>query len=126
MVVPLSAEELIVTETPRTGWAVASGAGATVALDLELTPALRRAGMVRDVVRLVQEARRGSDLDVTDRIELWWEADDELAGALEEGGRALAAEVLAVSVTHGRPAADLRAHVAADLGLTFWLRLAGA
>ena len=123
--VSLSPEEVIVTETPRTGWAVASGAGETVALDLEITPELRRAGLVRDVVRLVQEARKNSGLDVSDRIELWWSASGDLAEALHEGAMKLAEEVLAVSVTEGRPAADIAPHDDADLGLRFWLRLAG-
>ena len=123
--VALSAEELIVTETPRTGWAVASAAGVTVALDLEITPELRRAGLVRDVVRLVQEARKSTGLDVSDRIELWWSADGELAEALNEGSERLAEEVLAVSVTEGRPTANLAPHADAELGLHFWLRLAG-
>jgi isoleucyl-tRNA synthetase len=123
--VQLSADELIVTETPRTGWAVASGQGETVALDLELTPELRRAGLVRDAVRLVQDGRKSSGLEVSDRIELWWAADGELAEALREGVRRLADEVLAVSVAEGRPTADLAPHVDAELGLTFWLRVAG-
>ena len=123
--VALSAEELIVTETPRTGWAVASAAGVTVALDLEITPELRRAGLVREVVRLVQEARKSTGLDVSDRIELWWSADGELAEALNEGSERLAEEVLAVSVTEGRPTANLAPHADAELGLHFWLRLAG-
>jgi isoleucyl-tRNA synthetase len=127
--VALSAEEVVVTETPRSGWAVASGPGATVALDLELTPELRRAGLVRDVVRLVQDARKSTDLDVSDRIELWWEASGELADlltqALEEGSQRLADEVLAVSVKRGRPTADIARHDDEELGLRFWLRLAG-
>jgi isoleucyl-tRNA synthetase len=123
--VPLSAEEVIVTETPRTGWAVASTAGETVALDLEITPELRRAGLVRDVVRLVQEARKGTGLDVSDRIELWWAAAGELAEALQEGSFKLAEEVLAVSVVQGQPTANLAHHDDVDLGLRFWLRLAG-
>ena len=123
--VSLSPEEIIVTETPRTGWAVATGAGETVALDLEITPPLRRAGLVRDVVRLVQEARKATGLDVSDRIELWWAAEGELAQALAEGSGKLAEEVLAVSITPEHPTADLRHHDDADLGLRFWLRLAG-
>ena len=122
---PLSAEELIVTETPRTGWAVASGAGETVALDLELTPALRRAGLLRDAVRIVQEARKSSGLEVSDRIELWWVAPDETAAALREGAGRLGEEVLAVFMAEGRPTADLVPHVDEELGLTFWLRVAG-
>ncbi len=123
--VAISRDEVIVTETPRSGWAVASGPGATVALDLEVTAELRRAGLVRDVVRLVQDARKGTGLDVSDRIELWWAATGELAEALQEGSLKLAEEVLAVSITQGRPTADVAHHDDPELGLRFWLRLAG-
>ena len=123
--VALSPEEVVVTETPRTGWAVASGAGETVALDLDITPELRRAGLVREAVRLVQDARKSSGLEVSDRIELWWQASGELAEALEEGSGRLAEEVLAVRVEHGTAAADVAVHRDADLGLAFQLRVAG-
>ncbi len=89
--------DLIVTETPREGWTVASGSGLTVALDLTLTPELERAGLVREVVRLLQEARKNSGLDVSDRIELWWTADGALAEALQEQATQVAGEVLAVT-----------------------------
>jgi isoleucyl-tRNA synthetase len=123
--VALSPEEVVVTETPRTGWAVASGAGETVALDLEITPELRRAGLVREAVRLVQDARKSSGLEVSDRIELWWAAEGELAQALAEGGGRLGEEVLAVSVLQGAPTAKLKEHADGELGLRFWLRVAG-
>ena len=86
--VPLEEGDLIVTETPREGWTVASGGGLTVALDLTLTPELERAGLVREVVRLVQEARKNSGLEVSDRIELWWTAEGAVAQALERARRA--------------------------------------
>ena len=123
--VTLGLDEVVVTETPRTGWAGASGAGETVALDLAITPELRRAGLVRDVVRLVQEARKTTGLDVSDRIELWWQADGDVSEALTEGHQRLAEEVLAVHVEQGHPTADVVPHHDAELGLTFWLRLAG-
>jgi isoleucyl-tRNA synthetase len=122
---PLSPDEVIITETPRTGWAVASGQGETVALDLEITPELRRAGLLRDVVRLVQDGRKTSGLEVSDRIELWWRAEGELAEAVREGSTRLAEEVLAISVTEGPPTAGLAGHADEELGLTFWLRVAG-
>ena len=123
--VSLSPDEVVVTETPRTGWAVASSHGETVALDLEITPELRRAGLVREAVRLVQEARKTSGLEVSDRIELWWEADGELAQALEEGADRLGEEVLAVSVERGRATADIAVHSDDELGLRYQLRVAG-
>jgi isoleucyl-tRNA synthetase len=114
--------DLIVTETPREGWTVASGAGLTVALDLALTPELERAGLVREVVRLVQDARKSAGLDVSDRIELWWSADGALAQALEEHGDSLAAEVLATTV-HAGSAAD-GPGIEGPSGSRFWLRRA--
>ena len=73
----LSSDELIVTEIPTLGWAVASDAGLTVALDLELTDELLGAGLAREVIRFAQETRKTSGLEISDRIEVWWEADDE-------------------------------------------------
>ncbi|MGY1618056.1 isoleucine--tRNA ligase [Geodermatophilus sp. SYSU D00691] len=100
--VPLAEGDLVVTETPREGWTVASGGGLTVALDLTLTPELERAGLVREVVRLVQEARKSSGLEVSDRIELWWTAGtDRMRTALAEHGASWTGEVLATTVHAG-------------------------
>ncbi|WP_309229617.1 MULTISPECIES: isoleucine--tRNA ligase [unclassified Blastococcus] len=99
--VALADGDLIVTETPREGWTVASGGGLTVALGLTLTPELERAGLVREVVRLVQEARKNAGLEVSDRIELSWTGEGAVARAVTEHADALAAEVLAERVTQG-------------------------
>ena len=122
--VTLDGEEVVVTETPREGWAVAADSGETLALDLEVTPQLRRAGLAREAVRLVQEARKAAGLDVSDRIELWWTADGELAGALREHAALVAEEVLASGYHEGVPEdakTHDRAHSDAELGLNFWL-----
>ncbi len=119
----LGPDDVIVTERPRSGWAVESANGETLALDLEVTPELRRAGLAREVVRLVQDARKATGLEVTDRIELWWQAaDQDLAGALREHQNEIAREVLATAVRESAPAEELPAQRDADLGLTFWLR----
>jgi isoleucyl-tRNA synthetase len=121
--VPLLEGDLIVTETPREGWTVASGGGLTVALDLALTPELERAGLVREVVRLLQEARKNSGLEVSDRIELWWTADGTIAQALEEQAEQVAGEVLAVAVHAGTPGSG--AGVEGPEGSRFWVARAG-
>ena len=125
--VTLSADEVQLTETPRLGWAVATSGGATVALDLTVTPELRRAGLAREAVRLVQEARKTSGLSITDRIALWWTAsDDDLAAALREHADTVAGEVLAASYTEGLPTTgadtELPRHGDPELGLSFVLR----
>src|SRR5207253_1280543 len=78
------AEEALMSERPREGWSVVNEQGETIALDLELSPELVRAGQTREVVRLVQDARKASGFDVSDRIELVWQADGELSRAIEE------------------------------------------
>ncbi|WP_432251983.1 isoleucine--tRNA ligase [Streptomyces sp. HNM1019] len=124
--VALSPDEVIITETPREGWSVASDAGATVALDLEITPELRRAGLARDVIRLIQEARKNSGLDVADRIALRWQsADEELRRALADHAELIADEVLATDFAAGEADAAYGAPFEdAPLGLTFRLRKA--
>lgn len=124
--IDLAPEEVIVTETPREGWSVASDAGATVALDLEITEELRRAGLARDAIRLIQEARKNSGLDVADRIALrWTAADPAVAEALGEHAGLIADEVLATDFatgtgdeSYGEPFTD------EPLTLTFQLRRA--
>ncbi len=111
------ADEVIVSERPREGWSVVNEQGETVALDLELTPELVRAGLAREVVRLVQDARKNSGFDVSDRITLVWAAAGELADALREHSAAVADEVLAVRIDEGTP--DGNVVQDADLGFTF-------
>ncbi|MER6830050.1 isoleucine--tRNA ligase [Streptosporangium sp. NPDC000563] len=122
--VELGADDVIVTEQPRSGWAVEAGAGETVALDLTITDELRRAGLIRDVIRLLQDTRKSTGLSIADRIDVWWSTGDaDLAEALRTQGQAVADEVLAVSLTEGG-ADDLPVHGDAELGLTFQLRRA--
>jgi isoleucyl-tRNA synthetase len=127
--VTLGPDEVIVTETPKSGWAVATEGGETVALDLTITPELRREGLAREIIRLIQDARKNAGLDVSDRIELWWSAaDDEVSAALTGHGGAIAAEVLATSRHTGAPAGaegdSLHKYEDAGLKLMFWLRRA--
>jgi len=123
--VTIGADEVIVTQTPREGWQVASEAGDTVALDLSVTPELRREGLAREVIRLVQDARKADGLHVSDRITLRWEAaSPELATALAEHGQLIAREVLATDFGSGAPGPGEAAgteHSDQDLGLNFWI-----
>ncbi|WP_093170330.1 isoleucine--tRNA ligase [Sinosporangium album] len=120
-------DDVIVTEQPKSGWAVETGAidtgtGETVALDLAITDELRRAGLAREVIRLVQESRKATGLSITDRIDLFWSTSDpDLAAALRDQSDAIAAEVLATTVVES-PGLDQVTHHDADLDLTFQLR----
>jgi isoleucyl-tRNA synthetase len=118
--VTVSADDVVVTQTPRAGWAVATDAGETVAIDTAVTPELRREGLAREVIRLIQDARKNDGLDITDRIVLRWSADDaEVSAALSEHAALIAGEVLAVE--YGPGTEGTHEHADADLGLRFWL-----
>jgi isoleucyl-tRNA synthetase len=71
------------------------------------------------VVRLVQEARKSSGLEVSDRIELWWTGEGQIAEALTEHAGQLAGEVLATRVHSGE--AGTGAGVEGPAGARVWI-----
>ena len=79
------------------GYAVSRDGAEVIALDLTLTDGLRRRGYLRDVVRQVQDLRKNSGFEVSDRIRLFVTGIDDLA----DGFATLAAEVLALEVISG-------------------------
>jgi isoleucyl-tRNA synthetase len=95
----IALDDLVITEVPKSGWSVSSHDGESVALDLELTPALIAAGNVREVIRFIQERRKSDGLDISDRIAVKWNATDEIAAAIETDLAHIADEVLALSMT---------------------------
>jgi methionine--tRNA ligase len=109
--VDLAPGDVELSQDVREGWGVAAEGGMTVALDLELDPSLRREGLARELVRVVQDARKSAGLDVSDRIELWIDGPPEVAAALGEHGRFLGAETLATSVATGRTDGAQGVHV---------------
>lgn len=75
---------------------------AVITLDTSVTDELRREGMARDFVRLVQTLRKDKDFNISDRIELCYNTDNaELALALAENKSYIAEQVLAVKVENG-------------------------
>ncbi|MDA2997291.1 MAG: isoleucine--tRNA ligase [Actinomycetota bacterium] len=91
-------DDLVITETPRTGWSVSSHNGESLALDLELTPELLRLGLIREAIRAIQEERKNIGLDVSDRIIVTWSAPKELADAINSAQNEISAEVLATKM----------------------------
>jgi len=116
--VEVFADEVILSERPHEGWSVANAQGDTVALDLEVTPELRRAGLAREVIRLIQETRKTSGFDVSDRIALTWAATGDLAEAVLEHRDLIAGEVLATSMAEAESVDTLTVHDD-ELGFSF-------
>ncbi|HET9972256.1 MAG TPA: isoleucine--tRNA ligase [Streptosporangiaceae bacterium] len=82
------------------------GNAGLIALDLRVPPELAAEGTARDVVRVVQQARRDAGLDVSDRIRLTVGADGAVAGAVRAHAGFVTAETLATTL-EVRPAAEV-------------------
>jgi len=115
--IEIDLDDLVITETPRTGWSVASHGGESLALDLTLTPDLIRAGLVREVIRAIQEERKNIGLDISDRISVSWNAPGEVAAAILSAIAEISAEVLATEMKQN----SAESSSANELGL--WLKL---
>jgi isoleucyl-tRNA synthetase len=92
--------DLVVTEVPKSGWMVASHDGESVALDLALTPQLIEAGNVREVIRFIQERRKGDGFEISDRIKVRWNAEQSVLSAITSAKTHISDEVLALEFEH--------------------------
>ncbi|MGH3567410.1 MAG: isoleucine--tRNA ligase [Pseudonocardia sp.] len=96
--VTIGPDDVLVTEVPRSGWVVESQRGVTIVLDTEITPELAAEGTARDIIRVVQQARREAGLDVSDRIALSIAAPQEVLAIVRAHQGFIVHETLAVSV----------------------------
>jgi isoleucyl-tRNA synthetase len=115
----INLDDLVVTETPKEGWSFASHNGESVALDLELTPALIESGLVREIIRAIQEGRKNAGLDISDRIVVSYQANPELASAFANHSALICDEVLALSITDTLDKASPFTSSVEEIGLTF-------
>lgn len=97
--VELDAEKIIVDRLEKASLKVVNDGTLTVALDSEITEELKMEGYVRDLVRGIQNLRKESGFDVTDRIKLTVSGSDVCAKAFDMFKDYVANEVLAVEAT---------------------------
>ena len=114
----LTADDLVITETPKEGWSVASHAGESVALDLTLTPALLQAGLMREVIRTIQEQRKNSGFDISDRIHVRWNSSADVMAAIKHYEAQIADEVLAITITQDESLTNFETEIGLALALT--------
>ena len=80
------------------GWVVASNERITVALDTTVTPELRNEGIARELVNRIQNLRKETQLDVTDRIRVSVTSPESLEEALQTHSNYICAETLCTSL----------------------------
>ncbi|MBQ1953807.1 MAG: isoleucine--tRNA ligase, partial [Alistipes sp.] len=100
-----------ITSEDMPGWLVASEGKLTVALDITVTDELRREGVARELINRIQNIRKDSGFEVTDKIRVEIELKDIVAGAVEHfadyiASQTLAQEVVAVAQPEGGVVVD--------------------
>ena len=110
--VQIDAEDVEIISEDIPGWTIAQEGKITVALDIEITPELKTEGMARLIIKRIQNLRKESGLEITDRISVVIESNKELEEAVNVHGEHIAAQVLANSISIG----DASAGVDTDFG----------
>ena len=80
--IELTLEDVEIHSEEIPGWQVASDGPITVALDMNITPDLKAEGIAREFINRIQNLRKESNFEVTDRINLRIVKQDELDGAI--------------------------------------------
>ena len=103
----LEPEEILVEARSPGGYAAQEDGGYLVAFSTELTPELEREGLARDIVRHIQELRKGSGLEISDRIALFITSDSEMVKqTVDEHQETIKSETLAISLDFGASVPD--------------------
>ncbi len=100
--VALTPEDYTISSEDMEGWLVATEGQLTVALDITVTDELRKEGVARELVNRIQNLRKDSGFEVTDRITITLEDLPEVCSALEVYGDYLKEQTLALDITYGK------------------------
>lgn len=90
----LTSEDVEITSQDIPGWLVANANGITVALDITLTDELKNEGIARELVNRIQNLRKDSGFEVTDKIKVYIQNNDTLAKAIKENENYIKSETL--------------------------------
>jgi len=97
VVVELTDVEIATEDMP--GWLVANEGVLTIALDIEVNEELRQEGIARELVNRIQNIRKSIGLEITDKICVQVEKQDDINAAVETHNEYISSQVLATSLT---------------------------
>ena len=89
--------EIISEDIP--GWLVSNEGNLTIALEVEINDELRKEGMARELINRIQNLRKESGLDITDRIGIVVEPNNQTNAAIDTFGEYIKTQVLATDIT---------------------------
>lgn len=93
--IELNLEDFVITTDDIPGWLVANESKITVALDIKINDNLRSEGIAREFVNKIQNLRKDSGLEVTDRIELFIKSDEKINDSINKNLDYICSETLA-------------------------------
>ena len=96
--IQLGLEDVEIISEDIPGWLVANEGSLTVALDINITDELRQEGMARELINRIQNLRKESGFEVTDKIEVLIERHEMINDAVESYGNYIGSQTLAKSV----------------------------
>ena len=91
----LTTEDFEISADEIPGWQVATDREITVALDITLTDELKKEGIARELINRIQNIRKNSDFEVTDRITVQISSNEQVSSSLAQFKDYVATEVLA-------------------------------
>ena len=97
----LTRDDVEISAQDMPGWSVTSEGVLTVALDITITPELRLEGVARELVRSIQQMRKDTGLEITDRIKVTVPKNDDNEACVKTYGEYIASQVLADNITLG-------------------------
>ncbi len=93
-IITLSLDEVEISSQDIPGWLVANTGNITVALDITLTDELRKEGVARELVNRIQNLRKDSGFEVTDKIKVFLQNNAELQESVKENEAYIKSETL--------------------------------
>lgn len=121
--VELTPDDVLVSTEQAAEWVCSDDAGIQIAISTVLTPELIREGMSRDFVRQVQQLRKDTNLNITDRIRIHYHSEDNTVQAMvAEWGDYIKGETLADSIAFGSSAdAAIKSVPVGEASVKIWI-----
>ncbi len=122
--ITLAPEDVQVGTEQATGWVCADDRGIQLALSTELTPSLLREGMARDFIRQVQQLRKEANLEIENRIRVFYydnATDNQVTEMLREWTSLIQSETLADQLTSDTVVSDTPAVNIGNAKVHVWI-----
>ncbi|MEZ4778225.1 MAG: isoleucine--tRNA ligase [Flavobacteriaceae bacterium] len=102
----LTLDDVVISSQDIEGWLVANSDGITVALDVTITPELKNEGIARELVNRIQNIRKDTGFEVTDRVEITLQTEKTLENAIHQNIQYIKQETLTEILTFAEQLTD--------------------